>query len=170
MPSTRGLAEYYLNTTAPLMGLEIGTMQGVGAENLLSKLPSLTLHGIDPYSEYKDWCGTVFHGDNKFELEAQGRLERFGSRFILHRKTSDDALSDFQDAYFDFIFIDGLHTYEQVLKDCRNYYSKLKPGGVYSGHDYGPQIPDVVRAVDQFALEVEKIVTPFPTTSWYWVK
>jgi len=170
MASTRGLTEYYVNITTPLVGLEIGTMQGVGAENLLSKLPNLILHGVDPYSEYKDWCGSVFHKDSKFELEAQGRLEKFGSRFILHKKTSDDALNDFQDAYFDFVFIDGLHTYEQVLQDCRNYYSKVKSGGVFSGHDYGPQIPAVVRAVDQFALEVRKTVIPFHSNAWHWIK
>jgi predicted O-methyltransferase YrrM len=170
MASTSGLSEYYLNTTIPLMGLEIGTMQGVGAENLLSKLPTLTLHGVDPYSEYKDWCGSVFHKDNKFKLEAQSRLEQFGSRFILHKKTSDDALNDFHDAYFDFIFIDGLHTYGQVLQDCRNYYPKLKTGGVCAGHDYGPQIPDVVKAVDQFASEVGKTVIPFHDNAWYWIK
>jgi len=170
MASTIGLTDLFCNTTAPLIGLEIGVMDGSGSNALLSKLPTLTLHGIDPYITYTDWCGTVFHDDSTTELIAKKKLEEYGDRFILHKKTSDDAISDFADNYFDFIFIDGLHTYEQVLKDCRNYYSKLKTGGVCAGHDYGPQIPAVVRAVDQFALEVERTVTPFPTTSWYWIK
>lgn len=170
MASTIGLTDLFCNTTTSLIGLEIGVLDGHGSKTLLSKLPTLTLHGVDPYAAYKDWDGNIFHGDNTTELIAKEKLAEYGPRFILHKKTSNDAVSDFTNEYFDFIFIDGLHTYEQVLQDCRNYYSKLKPGGVFSGHDYGPQIPDVVRAVDQFAIEAGKTVTPFPTTSWYWIK
>ena len=70
---------------------------------------------------------------------------------------------------FDFIFIDGLHTFDQVLKDCRNYYSKLNPGGIFSGHDY-TLITGVNQAVTQFAKEVNKQIQTMPTDSWYWIK
>ena len=37
---------------------------------------------------------------------------------------------------FDFIFIDGDHRYSQVVKDVRNSYNVLKPGGILAGHDF----------------------------------
>ena len=39
---------------------------------------------------------------------------------------------------FDLAFIDGLHTYEQALKDTLNALNALKPGGVVALHDCNP--------------------------------
>ena len=39
---------------------------------------------------------------------------------------------------FDLAFIDGLHTYEQALKDALNALNALKPGGVVALHDCNP--------------------------------
>jgi predicted O-methyltransferase YrrM len=44
----------------------------------------------------------------------------------------DDVVDKVLDNFFDVVFIDGLHTYEQLTKDCANYYSKLKEGGVFA--------------------------------------
>lgn len=68
-----------------------------------------------------------------------------------------------------FIFIDGLHTYEQVLIDCKNFYSKVKVGGIFAGHDYNT-IYDVRRAVDEFAKLQNKDIIQIPTDAWYWIK
>ncbi|MGQ0675227.1 MAG: class I SAM-dependent methyltransferase [Rhodospirillales bacterium] len=39
---------------------------------------------------------------------------------------------------FDLVFIDGLHTYEQALRDTLNALKVLKPGGVVALHDCNP--------------------------------
>jgi predicted O-methyltransferase YrrM len=39
-------------------------------------------------------------------------------------------------AVIDFVFIDGDHSYDQVLKDLINYGLKVKPGGIVAGHDW----------------------------------
>ncbi|KAI8462513.1 MAG: hypothetical protein J3K34DRAFT_447751 [Monoraphidium minutum] len=36
----------------------------------------------------------------------------------------------------DFIYLDGLHTYDTVLKEMHVYWRKVRPGGVMAGHDY----------------------------------
>lgn len=152
-----------------LIGLEIGCYEGKNANNLLENLNIKELHGVDPYQQYVDWNGGLTcHPYDPAEKIANERLSKF-SNFIKHKKTSDDAVSDFQDSMFDFIFIDGLHTYEQVLMDCRNYYSKLKPGGIFSGHDF-TLITGVNIAVKQFAEEIGKEIKTMETDSWYWIK
>lgn len=166
--SAQGLLDL-LKNKQDLIGLEIGCYEGKNAKNLLDNLSVKELHGVDPYTQYVDWNGglTCHPGDLAEHIATQ-RLQSY-SNFIKHRKTSDDAVTDFEDKMFDFIFIDGLHTYDQVLKDCRNYYSKLKPGGIFSGHDY-TLIDGVNKSVNQFAKEIGKEIKTMDTDSWYWIK
>ena len=53
------------------------------------------------------------------------------------RKTSDEFFND-NKKKFDLIFIDGLHTYNQVKKDILNSLNCLKDGGVILVHDCMP--------------------------------
>lgn len=53
------------------------------------------------------------------------------------RKTSDDYFNNCKN-FFDIIFIDGLHHYEQVKKDILNSLKVLNPGGVILVHDCLP--------------------------------
>jgi len=82
---------------------------------------------------------------------------------------SDDAVEYFEDESLDFIFIDGLHTYEQVLKDCINYYPKIKKNGLFAGHDYSAII-GVKKAVDEFASSVNKQIVHSEADAWFWYK
>jgi hypothetical protein len=53
------------------------------------------------------------------------------------RATSDEFFARNSDR-FDLIFIDGLHVYEQVVRDIRNSVAALNPGGVIVLHDCLP--------------------------------
>ena len=53
------------------------------------------------------------------------------------RKTSDDFFKE-NNKKFDIIFIDGLHTYEQVKKDILNSVDSLKENGIILVHDCMP--------------------------------
>ena len=53
------------------------------------------------------------------------------------RKTSDDFFKD-NKKKFDIVFIDGLHTYNQVKKDILNSLDCLKEGGIVLVHDCMP--------------------------------
>ncbi len=54
-----------------------------------------------------------------------------------HRKFSDDFFKS-NKTYFDVIFIDGLHVYDQVHRDVANAIRFLKPGGWVAMHDMLP--------------------------------
>jgi predicted O-methyltransferase YrrM len=65
----------------------------------------------------------------------------------------------FSDEYFDFIYIDGNHSYDAVKDDLTKWYPKLKKGGLIAGDDYSKLAEEklfnynfgVKRAVDEFA-------------------
>jgi len=61
---------------------------------------------------------------------------------------SSIAARQFKDKSVDFIFIDGGHDYEVVLKDIQSWYPKLKDGGVFGGHDWGWE--GVMKAVNEY--------------------
>ena len=153
-------------------GIEIGVDEGLTSRHFLKELPELKLYGVDPYAQYVDWNGNELDQNgrnNTFEM-AINRLEPYSDRYVLYRSTSDDAVEKFEDDGYDFIFIDGLHEYDQLKKDCHNYWSKVKKGGVFSGHDY-MSIAGVRKAVDEFAKEVGATPIHLPEKDvWYWIK
>jgi hypothetical protein len=54
-----------------------------------------------------------------------------------HRMTSDEFFAN-SDEKFDVIFIDGLHTYQQVKKDYENARLRINPHGLIFFHDVLP--------------------------------
>ena len=150
------------------VGVEIGTAEGYTTEYLLETVSDLKLYGVDPYPEYVDWDGSMpKYDENKKQLHK--KVEKFSDRYTHIYKVSDEAVSEFEDESLDFVFIDGLHTYEQVLKDCVNYYPKLKKGGYIIGHDFA-RIQDVNTAVREFAMSVNKEILNARQDLWYWQK
>ena len=55
-----------------------------------------------------------------------------------HRMTSDEFFKS-NDRFFDVIFIDGLHSYEQCAKDCMNSMKFLNNNGIIIFHDLLPR-------------------------------
>ena len=171
--SGMGLYELFKDK-GPIKGIEIGCYEGVNATYLLETLPQLQLTGVDPYDTYIDWNGlNVDYNEGEFKL-AKDKIEQVKwkfPKFDIIERTSDDAVSEFEDESVDFVFVDGLHTYEQTIQDCINYLPKVKPGGIICGHDYNV-IRGVTRAVDEFSSLHKKSVKDLrsSTRAWYWVK
>lgn len=71
----------------------------------------------------------------------ESTLKRTATRHIITdvQERSDLAALSFPDAFFDFVFIDADHSYEQVRRDVLAWRAKLRPGGILSGHDYWPE-------------------------------
>ena len=67
------------------------------------------------------------------------------------RANFDEVLDCFPDNYFDFIYIDAYaHNGQEGGSILHSWWPKLKPGGVFAGHDYDPEWPVTVQVVDQF--------------------
>lgn len=175
--STRGLAPYIKRLGDDLVGLEIGTCRAESTAYLLEKCPNiLKIYTVDPYKSYEDWNGDITQEVvDKFMMIAQENLSPFGDRVQMIRETSLDAAAKINTitdkAEFDFIFIDGDHSYEATLADCEAYYPLLKKGGFFCGHDY-QSLESVHKAVDDFR-ENNRITAPINlslNSAFFWYK
>lgn len=151
------------------VGCEIGLAEGFTTEFFLNINSTLTLYAIDPFANYIDWNGYNLNERERVGEEFLRRTQKFGDRLKFIRKYSDDAVSDIPDNSLDFIFIDGLHTYEQVSKDMMNYYPKVKKGGIFAGHDF-TLIQCINDAVTDFAVHKDKQILTTECDVWYWYK
>jgi hypothetical protein len=136
---------------------EIGVWRGDFSKRIHSIAKPKKLFLIDPWLFFDD-ISYAKDKLTKYTQEAQDTryasvLKIFqnqidnGSVSIL-RMTSKEALPQFDDNFFDFVYIDGNHEYEFVKFEIENYYTKTKPGGILSGDDY--RLLGVQTAVNEF--------------------
>jgi hypothetical protein len=96
--------------------------------------------------------------------------DKFKDTQIL-KMSSLDASYLFDDNTFDLIYIDADHSYESIKLDLIAWYSKLKNGGIFAGHDYCEYYIEstktefgVIKAVNEFVFE-KKLEMYFQITS-----
>lgn len=178
--STRGLAPYIKRLGHDLVGLEIGTCRAESTAFLLERCPNiLKLYTVDPYKAYDDWNGEITQEVvDKFMMIAQENLKPYGDRVQMIRERSVIAAEKMKSIIdygneepFEFIFVDGDHSYEATLADCELYYPFLKKGGFFCGHDY-QALESVKRAVDDFRTK-NKITAPINlslNSAFFWYK
>jgi cephalosporin hydroxylase len=47
------------------------------------------------------------------------------------------------------VFLDGDHSYQGMCADVEAWRSRVRAGGIFAGHDYGPWFPGVAQAIDE---------------------
>ena len=152
---------------------EIGVWNGFTVRKVLRSPASQVIEeywGIDPYApldpEREDWkseygkMAKMTQKDwDRFYHKAVGYMPFFPQLKIL-RMTSVEAAKLFVNPYmgkeyFDLIFIDGDHYYEDVKEDILAWWPLLKKGGILCGHDYVWKQEEIVhhpgvrKAVDE---------------------
>lgn len=143
---------------------EIGVAAGEFSRHILDAVKPDRLHLIDP------WCrqerADYEHDPNNWspeegEARYQGVLAAFrdeigAGRVTAHRDFSTNVAPSFPDGTLDWVFIDGLHSYDGVKADLEAFAPKVKPDGFILGHDYAKHHTaremgfGVVKAVDEF--------------------
>lgn len=131
--------------------LEIGVFKGYFSDVLL-KLDPHCLILIDPYWD------VVTSYDDEFGIE-QGKPDELynyiatkyrNNRNVYIVRDNSEWLKSFPfDNYFDLVYIDGGHGYNDVINDLINSLRVVRSGGWISGHDYNTQ-EGVTRAVNDF--------------------
>jgi hypothetical protein len=83
------------------------------------------------------------------------RLAPYKNKNTIIKSKFSDAVDDFPDEFFDFIYIDGYaHTGQDNGETLNQWWPKLKKGCVFSGDDYHTtEWPLTVKAVNEFCSE-----------------
>jgi len=164
--------------------IEIGSFKGESIAIMKEIMPNAIIISIDPYHTQDDVNDGLQNRDlSSVEKEFQKSISSLTGIIKVPFK-SEDIHWLFQDESVDAIYIDGLHTKEQVELDIKLYQEKVKKGGFICGHDWDindemitTSSPDwfnndgskqirknVTEVVNKFCFNEKKIV--FEDSSW----
>lgn len=156
-----------------IVGCELGVSYGFNLVHFLENLPNISkVYAIDPYMPYDDGPGGYITQEviDTVKRLVQINVEEYKEKVKFIFLPADDAHQDIQNESLDYIFIDGDHSFDAVRKDMKHYFSKVRAGGIFAGHDIN--LPEVQKAVEQFRKE-NNISAELKTCAncvWYWYK
>jgi hypothetical protein len=152
------------------IGAEIGVWKGDFSRRIINIVNPTKLFLIDPWkmSQEKVHENSSFGKNSKNNMDAiylqvQNKFKEDIASGVVNivRKKSTIALKDFPDNYFDWIYIDGDHSYKGCLADCLAAYDKVKVGGFICGDDYvfkGWWGDGVIKAFNELVYKKNAIV------------
>jgi hypothetical protein len=152
------------------LNIKIGAELGVAAGAYSRKLNEA--HSFDKFFCIDKW-------NDHHNLSEKKKVEnafKDKSNIIIMHCTFSEALINFEDNFFDFIYIDGYaHTGQDDGKTLKQWFPKLRKGGMFAGHDYDEKRwPKTFLNVNEFLknqLGYEINFTKEKTDpSWYIIK
>jgi hypothetical protein len=180
----RGELPFLLNQRGLVgCGVEVGVKRGEFSELLLDRWHGAHVISVDPWlsqspGEWDDAGNVDQDEQDAYYAETARRLARFGDRSTIWRQTGEEAAARIPHHSLDFVYLDARHDYTSVLSDLGDWVDKIRPGGVFAGHDYVDghfEAGDfgVRSAVDEFFaardLKVRATRADLPWRSW-WVQ
>ena len=173
----------FLNKMVATNICEIGVKEGAHFKSLISCSTLKKAIGIDIWAE----TGVRSQNDDSYEqkrldaiYQSMKLLENSDARIEIIKDFSPAVTSRFEDNYFDFVYIDADHTEEAVYTDLNAWWSKVRPGGVLSGHDYCEMVLKyensnnvvfgVIPAVNRFFAEKNlqlHVANEMPWRDWF---
>lgn len=159
------------------IAIEVGVAAGRSAAYMGRKIidsgKQITFYGVDPLIDQGSWGAQnadrwrALGGPKNALLHNLYTHARQEAEVInLLMITSEQASKIFADNSVDFVLIDGDHSYGAVKSDIMLWKSKIKSGGMLSGHDI--DFPEVMQAVQESLPDFVR--GPFPHACWCWKK
>lgn len=116
---------------------DIGVAKGTSTAAMAFKAKEYNgmVYSVDDYEVWKkfsdQWnqtkCTDIFWGNMKYL--------GLDKNVTLIEKNSEEGSKLFEDEFFDIVFIDANHAYEEVVKDIKTWHPKVRKGGILCGHD-----------------------------------
>lgn len=146
-------------------GAEIGVYKGEFSEEFAKA--GLKLFAIDPWKEYKGYGVTRNQDklDSQYE-QTKKVLAPYPNSTII-RKTSMEAVEDFEDESLDFVYIDGNHEFRYIAEDLHEWTKKVKKGGIVSGDDFFYTKLGKGKNLWHVAHVLTAYIATFGISNWY---
>ena len=139
------------------IGAWLGSSTVCMAENIMNSGKDIKFYTIDPFDgkgeSYENY--EVLKNDKVYETYLNN-IEPVKEYINTLRGLSYEFVDMFDNKSIDFVFIDGDHSYEGILRDLREWFPKIKDEGLFAGHDYNNELK---VAVDTFFAD--KIIPNF---------
>jgi len=119
------------------------------------------------YKAIDHFLGSAEHDKsiNYYEVTIKN-LNPILNKIELIKNDSISESKNYEDGYFDIVYIDASHEYEFVLSDINSWLPKVKKGGIICGDDFTPGWAGVVKAVTEvFEGRINKV-----GNQQWWVK
>ena len=147
--------------------LDVMKLTGIGVELGVRHADFTTVIGKSRLKEVvgiDSWSGTWSDRAYRKALKAVGGMDHVR----LVRMDFGVASDLFEDGSLDFVYVDGNASspVDEQIDRLETWYSKLRTGGLFAGHDYCKEWPNVMEAVEQFmdgrrfAVSEEKVSPP----------
>jgi predicted O-methyltransferase YrrM len=116
--------------------VEIGVYEGMTTRALGDAMvvPGAELYAIDPFE-----AGRLGINWNQLVAHREVRSISSKAKVIFIRRRSYEAAMILS-GVFDFVFLDGDHSFEGIARDWRDWSGRLSPGGIFALHD--TRVPD----------------------------
>ena len=141
LPATNKMKKKYIYLIQRLFYLIYGEKFYKRLDYDWKNYPSRTnvIKDIISYKKYESYLEIGCDQDENFsQIKLKGKIGVDPKSGGTHRMTSD-IFFESNTKKFDFIYIDGLHTYEQAIKDIKNSLDCLKEDGTILLHDCLPK-------------------------------
>jgi hypothetical protein len=160
-------SQYIPIRDSPIKYLEIGVHKG---ENIVTVARSYCKHKdsviycIDPWEDYDEYFEYKTQQTSIFATFTKN-IEPFKEKCKIIRGFSEIEVPNFEDNFFDIVYIDGNHETEYVYKDAVLSLQKVKVGGYIIFDDYELyNWYSVIKGVEMFVTEyknqIEIIANP----------
>lgn len=144
---------------------EVGVFRGENFMRMIAHSPEIAV-AVDAW---KDGGGTANDArlpqcclDEQFEC-FRAMTTCFGFVNIKRGMTTEIA-KEYEDGYFDMIYIDADHSYNGCLQDIQAWYGKVRKGGFVLGDDYDKR--GVRASATDFAKQIGKELYPIKQHGW----
>jgi hypothetical protein len=157
-----------LNSGSKTM-IEIGSYAGESTEIFAKFFEKV--YAIDPWISGMEISDGIKYPNVKLfmDSDAEKRFDLIleNNKNIIKIKDFDyNKISEFKNNSVDFIYIDAIHSEEEVERQIIAWLPKIKKSGAIGGHDYtNPDYPGVAKAVNKIVGIPEKIYDD--DGSWY---
>jgi hypothetical protein len=151
------------------MGFKKGVEIGVDKGEFSVKFAQLgfEFYAVDPWKSYDDYTDSRGQKRLDFLYEHTKRLLSPYPNTKILRKSSMEAVIDFNDESLDFVYIDGNHQLKYVIEDIAEWSKKVKIGGIICGHDYIYTNPRTQAGICHVIYALDAYTKAYKINDWY---